>query len=79
MPFSPTTLGPCQWFSHLATVLDPRSGPRLVRLFLGAVLAASRRTITSWLRAAGVTDEFRLPGDSLARFCEEGEVEQSAP
>jgi len=59
MPFSPTTPAPCQWFSHLAAVLDPRSAPRLVRLLLGAVLAAGRRTVTSWLRAAGITDEFR--------------------
>lgn len=59
MPFSPTTPAPCQWFSLLAALLDVRSAPRLVRLFLGAVLAAGRRTVTSWLRAAGVTDEFR--------------------
>lgn len=59
MPLSPTTPAPCQWFSHLAAVLDPRSAPRLVRLFLGAVLAAGRRTVTSWLRAAGIRDDFR--------------------
>ena len=59
MPLSSTTATACQWFSHLAAILDPRSAPRLVRLFLGAVLAAGRRTVTSWLRAAGITDEFR--------------------
>jgi hypothetical protein len=59
MPFSPTTPAPCQWFSLLAALLDVRSAPRLVRLLHGAVLAAGRRTVTSWLRAAGVTDEFR--------------------
>jgi hypothetical protein len=50
---------PCQWFSHLADLLDARSAPRLIRLFLGAVLAAGRRTVTSWLRAAGITNDFR--------------------
>jgi hypothetical protein len=59
MPFSPNTPAPCQWFSLLAALLDVRSAPRLVRLLLGAVLAAGRRTVTSWLRAAGITDEFR--------------------
>jgi hypothetical protein len=59
MPFSPTTPAPCQWFSHLAALLDVRSAPRLVRLFLGAVLAAGRRTVTGWLRAAGIAEDFR--------------------
>jgi hypothetical protein len=59
MPFSPNTPAPCHWFSVLASALDPRSAPRLLRLLLGAVLAAGRRTVTSWLRAAGVTHEFR--------------------
>jgi DDE superfamily endonuclease len=59
MPFSPNAPAPCHWFSVLASVLDPRSAPRLLRLLLGAVLAAGRRTVTSWLRAAGVADEYR--------------------
>ena len=59
MPLSPDTPAPCHWFSHLAGPLDPRSAPRLIRLFLGAVLAAGRRTVTSWLRAAGITDGYR--------------------
>ena len=59
MPFSPTTPAPCQWFSYLAALLDVRSASRLLRLFLGAVLAVGRRTVTSWLRAAGVTHDYR--------------------
>jgi len=47
------------WFSVLASVLDPRSGPRLARLFVGVLLAKGRRTVTSWIRAAGLSDEFR--------------------
>jgi DDE superfamily endonuclease len=47
------------WFAAVASVLDKRSAPRLARLLLGALLAKGRRTVTSWLRAAGITDEFR--------------------
>jgi SRSO17 transposase len=50
---------PCQWFARLASVLDRRSAPRLALLFLGAVLARGRRTVTSWIRAAGLSDQFR--------------------
>jgi DDE superfamily endonuclease len=50
---------PGYWFSRLATALDRRSAPRLVLLFLGAVLARGRRTVTSWIRAAGLSDQFR--------------------
>jgi hypothetical protein len=50
---------PCQWFSRLASALDRRSAPRLALLFLGAVLARGRRTVTSWIRAAGLSGQFR--------------------
>lgn len=43
----------------LAAALDPRSAPRLALLFLGAVLARGRRTVTSWIRPAGLSEEFR--------------------
>jgi DDE superfamily endonuclease len=49
----------CQWFSQLARPLDRRSAPRLALLFLGAVLARGRRTVTSWIRAAKLSDQFR--------------------
>ena len=49
----------CHWFSALATPLDARSAPRLACLFLGAILARGRRTVTSWIRAAGLGPEFR--------------------
>ena len=57
---------PCQWFSQLADLLDARSAPRLLRLFLGALLAAGRRTVTSWLRAAGITHDFRSAYTTVA-------------
>ena len=45
--------------SRLAAFLDRRSAPRLAWLFLGAVLARGRRTVTSWIRAAGLSTQFR--------------------
>jgi hypothetical protein len=50
---------PCQWFSRLASALDRRSAPRLARLFLGVVLARGRRTVTTWVRAAKLSDRFQ--------------------
>src|SRR4051812_6090641 len=49
----------CQWFSWLASALAPRSAPRLALLLLGAVLARGRRTVTTWIRAAKLSDQFR--------------------
>jgi hypothetical protein len=50
---------PSKWFSRLACVLHRRSLPRLAWLFLGAVAARGGRTITSWIRAAKLSDQFR--------------------
>jgi hypothetical protein len=59
MTSSHPTPARCHWFSILASVLDPRSAPRLALLLLGAILARGRRTVTSWIRAAGLSREFR--------------------
>src|SRR5689334_19670973 len=59
MTSSHPTPATCQWFDRLAAVLDRRSAPRLALLFLGAVLARGRRTVTSWIRAARLSDQFR--------------------
>jgi DDE superfamily endonuclease len=53
------------WFAALTAVLDKRSAPRLCRLLLGALFAKGRRTVTSWLRAAGITLEFRNAYNAL--------------
>src|SRR5829696_63784 len=50
---------PCQWFARLASALDRRSAPRLALLFLGAVLARGRRTVTTWIRAAKLSDRYQ--------------------
>ncbi|QEH37378.1 hypothetical protein OJF2_59680 [Aquisphaera giovannonii] len=59
MPSSHPTTAPCQWFSWLAASLDRRSAPRLALLFLGAVLARGRGTVTTWIRAAKLSDRFQ--------------------
>jgi DDE superfamily endonuclease len=59
MSSSHTTPVRCHWFSLLSGVLDPRSAHRLAVLFVGTVLARGRRTVTSWIRAAGLSDEYR--------------------
>src|SRR5829696_4932638 len=50
---------PCQWFARLASALDRRSAPRLALLFLGAVLARGRRTVTTWIRAANLSGRYQ--------------------
>src|SRR3954451_21479970 len=59
MPSSHPLPPSCQWFSRLASALDPRSATRLAWLLVGAILARGRRTVTSWIRAAGLSAEFR--------------------
>lgn len=57
LSFLPALLASC--FGRLAAWLDRRSGARLPGLLLGILFARGRRTVTSWFRAAGITDEFR--------------------
>ena len=59
MTSSHLTPAPCQWFSRVAAALDRRSAPRLALLLLGALLARGRRTVTTWIRAAGLSDRFQ--------------------
>jgi len=46
-------------FAALAYWLQKRSAARLPLLLYGILFARGRRTVTSWFRAAGITDEFR--------------------
>ena len=59
MPSSHPLPPSCHWFSRLASALDPRSAPRFAWLLVGALLARGRRTVTSWIRAAGLSNEYR--------------------
>jgi DDE superfamily endonuclease len=58
-PFShlPTLLTTA--FCHLACWLQRRSAVRLPLLLCGILFAKGRRTVTSWIRAAGITNDFR--------------------
>jgi len=59
MPFSHLPAQLSTWLPALAAALDQRSAPLLPLLLLGALFAKGRRTVTSWLRAAGITTDFR--------------------
>lgn len=47
-----------QWVEWLAAGLHGRSRWRLSLILLGMVFARGRRTVTTWLRAAGISDDF---------------------
>src|SRR5262249_22653233 len=66
MPSSHLLPPSCHRFSALASALDTRSAPRLVCLALRAILVRGRRTVTSWIRAAVLSGEFRPFGRRAA-------------
>jgi hypothetical protein len=47
-----------EWSQWLAAGLHARNRWRLPVLLIGILFANGRRTVTSWLRAAGVSDDF---------------------
>lgn len=47
-----------QWVDWLAAGLHGRNRWRLSLILMGIVFARGRRTVTSWLRAVGITDDF---------------------
>ena len=47
-----------EWNQWLAAGLDGRCRWRLPVLLMGVLFARGRRTVTTWLRAAGITDDF---------------------
>jgi hypothetical protein len=59
MPFSQLPALLSVWLSDITAALDRRSAPRLLRLFIGALFARGRHTVTSWFRAAGISTDFR--------------------
>ena len=48
-----------EWSEWLAAGLHARNRWRLPVLLLGILFASGRRTVTTWLRAAGVSDDFQ--------------------
>jgi hypothetical protein len=65
MTFSHLDADLSAWIFALSAALDKRSAPRLALLLLGALFAKGRRTVTSWFRAVGITDEFRPAYNAL--------------
>jgi hypothetical protein len=59
MPLSHLPVSLTTAFAALAHWLDRRSAARLPLLLWGILFARGRRTVTSWFRAAGITDDFR--------------------
>lgn len=59
MPFSHLPPFLTSVFLDLARWLDKRTAARLPLLLAGILFATGRRTVTSWFRACGITDEFR--------------------
>jgi hypothetical protein len=57
---------PCQWFSCLAASLDRRSASRVAWLFLGALLARGRWTVTRWIRAVGLSHQYQRCDTTVA-------------
>jgi hypothetical protein len=47
------------WIAHLASALHGRLAFRLGMLFTGLLFARGRRTVTSWLRAAGIGKDYK--------------------
>ena len=47
-----------EWSEWLSAGLHARNRWRLPVLMLGMLFASGRRTVTSWLRAAGISDDF---------------------
>lgn len=48
-----------EWSDWLAAGLHGRNRWRLSLLLIGILFAGGRRTVTSWLRAAGISDDFQ--------------------
>ena len=66
MAVSHTPIPFVQWLTTFSAVLDKRSAVRLATLWVGVVLARGRRTVTRWIRAAGLSDQFRYCYDTVA-------------
>lgn len=64
----------CQWFSTLARALDPRSATRLACLFFGVIIARGRKTISQWIRAANLADQFRCCYTTVAALGKRAEL-----
>jgi len=65
MPFSHLPASLVTVFSRMAHRPHERSAARLPLLLYGVLLAKGQRTVTSWFRAAAITDDFRCADDTV--------------
>jgi len=47
------------WFDRMSFLLDKRNAWRLCPMLVGALFAVGRRTISSWLRAGGLSKDYK--------------------
>src|SRR5262245_65811538 len=47
------------WINELTRLLDPRAAWRLLPLMTGLLFATGRRTVSSWLRAGGLSKDYQ--------------------
>jgi len=47
------------WIATMASTLHARVQARLLSLFVGVLFARGRRTVSSWLRGAGIQDDYK--------------------
>ena len=47
------------WIGRMAYMLDRRNAWRLCPLLVGALFATGRRTVASWLRAGGLSNDYK--------------------
>src|SRR4051812_15797132 len=59
MTLSSLPLDLSAWFLLLAQMLDARQHDRCQLLLIGMLFARGRRTVTTWLRAGGLSPHFR--------------------
>jgi DDE superfamily endonuclease len=74
MPLSHLPALLTSFFLDLAHWLHKRSAARLPVLLAGILFAKARRTVTSWFRAAGITNDFR---NSYTTVCAVGRASES--
>lgn len=46
------------WIAAISKLLDDRNAFRLLPIFAGILFGQGRRTVSSWLRAAGISDDY---------------------
>lgn len=47
------------WITAMASTLHARVSVRLLAIFTGLLFARGRRTVSSWLRGAGLQDDYK--------------------